>query len=138
MKRIALVLVGAALVLPAQDHSAFDAAMKSADTALKALNKLEVKTGPEAVRAAERLAGVYEEMIGFWRQRGRENAVKFSVDGKAAALSLMEAAYAGHQQEAAAALKSLGATCRGCHEAYRVKRPDGSSTFVELWREPKK
>lgn len=138
MKRFALLVVGAVGLLTGQDHQAFDAAMKSADTAMKAINKLEVKTGPEAVRHAERLAGIYEEMIGFWRHRGKENAVKFSAHGKAAALALMGAAYAGNQQEVAGALKALGATCRGCHQAYRVKRADGSSTFPELWREGKK
>ena len=138
MKRIVVLVVTLAGLLPAQDHKGFDAAMKSADTSIKALNKMEAKTGPEAVSTAERLAGLYEEMIGFWRQRGKADAVKFSVDGKAAALALMEAAYAGNGQDAAAALKSLGATCRGCHQAYRVKRPDGTSTFPELWREPKK
>lgn len=138
MKRFAVVLVGVVGLLNAQDHQAFDAAMKSADTAMKAINKLEAKTGPEAVRQAERLAGMYEEMIGFWRHRGKENAVKFSIEGKAAALALMGAAYAGNQAEAAGALKALGATCRGCHQAYRVKRADGSSTFPEMWREAKK
>lgn len=132
---MALALAG---LLPAQDHRGFESAMKSADTSIKALNKMEAKTGPEAVRTAESLAGVYEEMIGFWRQRGKADAVKFSVDGKAAALALMEAAYAGNRPDAAGALKALGATCRGCHQAYRVKRPDGSSTFTELWREAKK
>jgi cytochrome c556 len=136
MNRIAVAGILSALLLAAQDHAAFDSVMKSADSAIKALNKLETKTGLEAVRHAERLASVYESMISFWRQRHRPDAVKYSIEGKAAALALMSAAHAGNAQEAAASLKSLGATCRGCHQTYRIKRPDGTSTFPDLWREP--
>ena len=52
--------------------------MKAAGASLGVLRKLEKKTGPEAVANAEKLGGIYENMIGFWRQRNAEDAVKLS------------------------------------------------------------
>ncbi len=75
--------------------------------------------------AAERLGGVYENLIGFWRRRNAADAVKWSAQGKAAALALANAANAGNAESAAAAFKNLGATCQSCHDAYRVKNAGG-------------
>jgi cytochrome c553 len=100
--------------------------MKTADKYSGALRKMERKTGPEAVRAAEELGGVYEEMIGFWRQRPAANAVKISEEGKAAAVILASAAKAGDAAKADEAFQTLGRTCRSCHDAFREKAADGT------------
>lgn len=67
MERIAVAGILSALLLPAQEHAAFDSAIKSDNSAIKPLNKLDTKMGLKAVRHAERLASVYKWMISFWR-----------------------------------------------------------------------
>lgn len=138
MKKIVIAVLMSAAGVWAQDHAQFDAWMKSIDTTMKTLQKMEPKTGPQVVSAGERFGAIYEQMIHFWKERGLGDAVKISMDGKAAANQLATAAYAGNAQEAAAAFKAFGATCRACHTKYRVKRPDGSSTFPPLYQERKR
>jgi cytochrome c556 len=124
--RIALpILAVFALSAAAEEIPQLTMWMKTAGAALGALSKAEKKTGPQAVAGAERLGAVYENMIPFWRGRNAANAVKWSEEGKAAAVELASAANAGKEEEAAAALKTLSGTCHNCHEAYREKLPDG-------------
>ena len=127
---LALIL-GTASAAPAQEAE-FRASMKTLAASMGALNKMESKTTPEAVRTAERMAGIYEEMIGFWRQRDAKDAVKLSVDGKAAAVAMASAAHAGDAAKAGEAFKSLSTTCKPCHEAYREKRADGTYAFKPI------
>jgi cytochrome c556 len=133
MKLAALLalILGTAVVLPAQEAE-FRTSMKTLAASMGALNKLESKATPEAVRTAERMAGIYEEMIGFWRQRDAPDAVKLSVEGKAAAVTMASAAHAGDVAKAGEAFKSLSTTCKPCHEAYREKRADGSYAFKPI------
>jgi len=100
--------------------------MKAAGQSASVLAKLEKKTGKAAVAPAERLGAIYENMINFWRQRNAADAVKFSTDGKAAALELSSAARAGDETGAASALRELTATCKQCHDAHREKIADAS------------
>jgi cytochrome c556 len=99
--------------------------MESADRTVVALEKVETKTGAQAVTAAERLGGIYEDMIGFWRQRNASDAVKWSVAGKAASVQMAAAAYAGDSAQAAESFKTIAGTCTACHEKYREQLPSG-------------
>ena len=114
----------AALTVGAQDAD-FTKWMKATGQAAGAMGKLEKKTGPEAVKHAETIGGVYENMIGFWRQRNAPDAVKLSEEGKAAAVILASAAHGGDEEKAAEAWKQVGATCRPCHDAHREKNAEG-------------
>lgn len=136
MRKRCLAIVPAVLVCvsfaAAEQYPEFTAWMKAAGRTADALTKAENKTGPQVVRAAERLASVYDEMIGFWRQQDPDDAadaVKWSEQGKAAALELANAANAGNAERAAAAWKRLDGTCTACHEAHRVQAPDGTYRF---------
>ncbi len=122
----AVILTSFCLALPQQRDAQFETWMKTTGKAADALSKLEPKTGKEVVGSAERIAGVYEEMIGYWRQREAKDAVKWSEQGKAAAVQLASAAHAGDSETAAAAYKTLGGTCRPCHTQYREKLADGT------------
>jgi cytochrome c556 len=120
--RIALFsLTASAAILMAQDEATFQTWMKSVGTAQGALRKMEKKTGPDAVAHAEKIGSVYENQIAFWRQRNAEDAVKASMDGKAAAADLASAANAGDAEKASQALSKLNGTCKSCHEAHREK-----------------
>ena len=124
MKLITLAFVFC-LAAVAQDNPEFTGWMKSTKAAMDALSKNEKKTGPEATASAEKLASVYEHMIAFWRQKEAADAVKVSEEGKAAAAMLMSAANANDSEKAMAALKTIGGTCKPCHEAHREKSEDG-------------
>lgn len=119
------VLLVSVLALPGQENGELEAWMKATGASLGVLRKLEKKTGPEAVTQAEKIGGIYENMIGFWRQRNSEDAVKLSTEGKAAAVELASAAHADDADKAAAAFARLGGTCKGCHDAHREKTPEG-------------
>lgn len=125
MKKLALgLLLLGGVTAHAQDEQMvlwMKATGKAADT----LRKMEKKTGEAAVENAELMGGVYERMIGFWRQRGAADAVKLSEEGKAAAVVLASAAHSGDEAKAAEALKTLGGTCKPCHEAHRERIAEG-------------
>ena len=128
----------AALWLAFQEHAEFTQWMKAADRASKTLQKPDTRTGPEAVRSAETLGGVYEDMIAFWRRNNAPDAVKWSEQGKAAAVELAAAAHAGDSPRAAEAWKALDATCGACHDAYRLELPDGRYAIRWTGRRQKK
>jgi cytochrome c556 len=119
------VLLVSVLALPGQENGELEAWMKATGASLGVLRKLEKKTGPESVAQAEKIGGIYENMIGFWRQRNAEDAVKLSADGKAAAVELASAANADDADKAVAAFNRLGGTCKACHDAHREKTADG-------------
>ena len=113
-----------AVTLSAQDDE-FATGMKATKAAMDELQKMEKKTGPKAVAAGEKLGSIYENMIPFWRQRNAADAVKFSEEGKSAAVMFASAASADDAEKAGAALKTLGGTCKSCHDAQREKTPEG-------------
>jgi cytochrome c556 len=112
--------------LRAQEAETFSDWMKAKNVAASALIKMPEKTGPEAIRHAETIAVIFENMIPFWRQHGAADAMKWSEQGKAAAVQLASAAYGGNLEQAAAAFKVVGGTCRPCHAAYRLRLQDGT------------
>ena len=120
-KLIPLLLLGGCLALVAEEDTELADWMKASKTSVDNLQKMEQKTGEKAARSAERLGVVYENMIGFWRQRNVNDAVKWSEQGKATALGMATAAYSGDQEKVAAGLKELGSTCKQCHDAHREK-----------------
>ncbi len=124
MRILSLVLLCCAIAA-AEEYPQFVAMMKMTNAATDALRKMDQKTGPQAMRAAERIGTIYEEMIPFWRQRNATAAVKLSVEGKAAAAELANAAFAGDAAKADAAFNAIMATCKSCHETRREKTSDG-------------
>ncbi len=118
---IALALLSSVEFCAAQQDDEMVQWMKTAAQMSDRLRKSEKKTGTEVASAAERLGGIYENMIHFWRQRGADDAVKLSMQGKATAAVLANAAHEGDEAKAAEALKSLIATCKPCHDAHRER-----------------
>ena len=114
-----------AIALVAQDNGPIEDWMKSTNQSVQALRKMEKKTGPEVVDHAEKIGAAYENMIGFWRQRNADDAVKISEAGKAAAAELASAAKADNAEGAAAAFAKVGSSCMPCHAAHRERTPEG-------------
>ena len=125
ISRLIPLIFLAGLTAVAEEYPEFITWMKATGTASDDLKKMEQKTGEQAMRRAERIAGAYENMIGFWRQRNAADAVKMSEEGKAAALQLATAAYAGDADKAKVALEAVNGSCKGCHDAHREKIGEG-------------
>lgn len=122
---IPMMLCVCATATVAQEYPQFVQSMKSTKAAMDVLAKAEKRTGQQTVRAAERLSGIYEEMIPFWRARKAADAVKISEEGKAAAIELANAANADDADRANDAFKKFSGTCKSCHDAHREKLDDG-------------
>lgn len=121
LSRVALLALVSGFAVTAQDDLKFEEWMKSVGSSNGALRKMEKKTGPEVAANAEKIAAAYDNMIGFWRQRNAEDAVKLSEEGKVFAAELASAAHAGDEAKAAEAFKKVGGTCKPCHDAHREK-----------------
>jgi cytochrome c556 len=123
LNNFAAFLLFGASAISAQQNAEMTEWMKATAQASDKLRKAEKKTGSDVVSQAERLGGIYEEMIGFWRQQGTgaEDAVKLSVVGKAAAVALASAANRNDEAAAASAIRSLTGTCKSCHDTHREK-----------------
>lgn len=128
MRAAALVLFAGAAWAQTAEYSEW---MKTADAATRP------ETG-EAIARAERLGAVYEKMIGYWRQRRAPDAVKWSEQGKAAAVQMAAAAYAGDAEKAETAFQAVRSTCQPCHDAYRVKLANGKYRIRGEIDEPEK
>ena len=124
-KPILILSLAAGVTVVAEENPEFVTWMKTTKTATDDLKKMEQKTGEQAARRAERIGTVYESMINFWRQRNAADAVKMSEEGKAAALQLATAAYAGDADKAKVALEAVNGSCKGCHDAHREKIGEG-------------
>jgi hypothetical protein len=115
LTRLGLLAVAAAgMTLLAQEDAEFVDWMKQCNTANGVLRKLEQKTTPEAVGNSERIAGIYEKMIGFWRQKNAADAVKWSEEGKAAALQLRTRPRLHSESLAAPARAAMMRTGKSC------------------------
>lgn len=135
MKALTIVLFALLLGLPsviAEQYRDFTAGMKACHESYHALADMPNKTGREAIHHAERMASIYEDMIGFWRQRNAA-AAKWAEQGKAALVVLAAAAYSGDSAKADEAFATVGQTCKECHDARRVKLPDGHYEFKHQW-----
>ena len=126
LNRMFLLAAVAACGAFAQDEAAFQKEMKSVDQHNGVLRKLAQKTGDEAATNAEQIAKLYGSMKEFWTKRSVDDAVKWSDEGKAAAVELASAAKSGEAAKAETAFKALSGTCRSCHTAHREKLPDGT------------
>lgn len=120
------VLALVAVAAWAEKSSGLTEGMKDADEAAKALQASDARPGRDTVRQAETLGGMYEDMIAFWRARRAPDAVKWSEQGKAAAVQLAAAASAGDAAKSSAAFNRLSETCGACHQVYAKTLPDGS------------
>jgi len=127
MKAITGILAGLLILAPAmvaEENTQLTTWMKACGQSFGGLMKMETKTGKEAIHYAERMGGIYEEMIGFWRQRNA-GAAKYAEEGKAALGILAAAAYSGDAAKASEAAATLGTTCKNCHTERRIKLENG-------------
>lgn len=129
MRRLLLLplsLCLAACLLSAQDEAEVSKSMKTIGKSMGALRSMESKTSPEAVENAEKIVAAFHATHTYWNKKEVSDAMKWNEESTAAAEQLLAAMKAGEQEKAAAAYKTLGGSCRGCHDAHREKLADGS------------
>jgi len=130
MKLMIALLLGScytfALVFPLQDEKEFEGWMKTTSTSVSSLRKnIEGKMNDGAVQDAEKLAGIFKDVEGFWQARKIEDAVKWSQQSQTAANEIAAAAKGGDFDKAGVSMKSLMSNCASCHMAHREKLAEG-------------
>ena len=114
------ILAFGAFGMLADDHSDYQAMMKAAAGANGAANGAVAGGDVAAVAAkAKDAAAAFDQMTAFWKAKGKDDAVKFSMSASEA---LKAAASATSIDDQKAALAKVRPTCGGCHMVYR----DGS------------
>ena len=130
MKRIlpfVVCLVCLTAVAWAQDESDYQKWMKTVGPTVASLNKnLAAKSGDAAAADAKTLAGIFDQVHGYWQKKSVDDAVKFAADAQSGFKQVGDLAAAGKFDEASAAVKTTQANCAGCHMAHREKEADGS------------
>ena len=106
-----------------------DKAMKLAQPAMGAANKaLQAKNTEEAARQLAIVKQVIVDTQPFWVVHKKDDAIKANKDtiAKIEATEKLISGPSADPVAAAASLKELGASCRTCHEVYRVRDADNN------------
>jgi cytochrome c556 len=104
--------------LMAQDElTQYQTWMKSAAGARGAAMKgVQAKDVAATAASAKTAADAFDSMAGFWKNKGKSDAVTFAETARDAAKAAAAATTPEDQQ---AALAKIGPTCMGCHAVYR-------------------
>jgi mono/diheme cytochrome c family protein len=115
-----LAALGLAFSLYAQSEADYAGWMKDLGATRGKMQKaIAAKQGPEAAAEAEKLAGIYKNMIAFWEGRKADDAVELSKKGHTALTELAAAAKAGDEAKVTSSMQAFGSTCSACHMAHR-------------------
>lgn len=119
----AIVLLGflgfSAVMLSAQDQdeAKYSEWMRSTQQEIGAIKGAITANDDAKVKAeSDKLAGIFEDVAGFWKAKGKEDAVKLADTTRDAAKAVNAASGAEAQN---AALQQVMQTCRPCHTVYR-------------------
>ena len=112
----------------ALDEKAFQKLMKEVgDTSKRFKKNQDEKNSAQMTKDAARLAEIYQQTAGFWKNRKVEDAEKWSNESAAAAKAAGSAAKAEDWDKVKTHIQSLQKNCKSCHDAHREKLDDGSS-----------
>ena len=119
--RKAIVLLGlfgfSAALLSAQDEAKYSEWMKATPPQIGAIKSaITAKDDAKVKEEADKLAGIYEQVAGFWKEKGKDDAAKLADATRDAAKAVSAASGAEAQT---AALAQVQQTCRPCHSVYR-------------------
>jgi cytochrome c556 len=110
------------------DDKGFEKLMKEVGKAQKGFKKnQDEKNSAAMVKETTRLAEIYTELAGFWKDRKVTDATKWSEESATSATAAASAAKAGEWDKVQTHVQSLMKNCKNCHEAHREKLDDGSS-----------
>lgn len=115
-----LAALGLAFTLYAQSDADYAGWMKELGGSRPKMQKaIAAKQGPEIAAEAEKVAGIYKNMVTFWEGRKAADAVELSKTGHTAAMELVAAAKAGDEAKIASSVQAINGTCGACHKTHR-------------------
>ena len=102
--------------------------MKDINTAGQNLKKnIEAKNAAASVADAAAMKAAFAEVETFWTRKKVEGAIASAKVARRAAADAEAAARNSDLAGLAAAYKTVGGTCKTCHDAHRIKQADGTS-----------
>ncbi|HWD97851.1 MAG TPA: hypothetical protein VG345_02390 [Bryobacteraceae bacterium] len=116
--RKAIILFGfCAAVLSAQDEAKYSEWMKSTPQEIGAIKSAIAARDDSKVKAeSDKLAGIYEQVASFWKEKGKDDAAKLADATRDAAKAVSAAS---GEEAQTAALQQVQQTCKPCHSVYR-------------------
>ena len=133
---LAVVLVWSGLLLKAQQKvttpEELDKAMKRVNPAMQSVNKAVKSSAYDDARKELAVAKqALTDASAFWALHKKEDAQKFSADtlARLEAFDKVLAAPTVDAEAAMAAARDLSASCRACHQVYRVPVEGGGYTL---------
>jgi hypothetical protein len=81
----------------------------------------QIRKSVDVEQNATAMAESMQEVGAFWKTRNSEIAMKACKESRDGALALAKAAKAGDDAGQKAAMKMIGAGCKGCHDTHREK-----------------
>ena len=119
-KRALLLLAGCTIfggLGSAQDPAAYSGWMKAVNPSVRAANAaIAAKDNAAVATEANKLAVVFDQVLGYWKSKGADDAIKLATTARDAAKTLAAATDSDAQT---ASLKTLQGTCGQCHSAHR-------------------
>jgi mono/diheme cytochrome c family protein len=121
-----IILAAASMAGSAQDDKAHNQAMKTSGKLMDSMRKnLEAKQMEAAAKDAKEMDALFAPVVKFWEAKNLPKAVEWSQGVQTAAKEIVTATGSGNTEAAAAGMKAMGGSCRGCHTQHREKLPDG-------------
>jgi len=100
-----------------QDEAKYSEWMKATQQEVVSIKgAIAAKDDAKVKAEADKLAGIYEQVASFWKEKGKDDAVKFAEATRASAKAVSDANGADAQT---AALTQVTQTCHACHVVYR-------------------
>ena len=128
MYRITIILIGAvvSVALATAADRPFQEIMKAAAGANNNVRKaMTDKDNAKITVEAMKLKAEFKAMEKYWTKAGKADAATWSKTASTGAANVVKALKKNDMAKADAAFKTVGGTCKTCHEAYREKGADG-------------
>jgi len=119
-------LVGVAQTGEISSETDYDAAMKEVGATFRALESdMEAREGEAVLAGTATLAGLFDQVQGFWESHNVPAAAAIATEAAEAARAIASALENQAFQEIAPARDALGGACQTCHTGYREQVDGG-------------
>lgn len=116
----------ALMLYAAADEAKYRENMKQIGPTCSGLGKKIAAKDESASADAKKLAGWFEEVHNFWKEKKAGDAMAFSITASDQFKLIARETASGNWDAAGESFKRATATCAGCHQAHREKAADGS------------
>ena len=124
-------LVGVAQIGEISSEADYDTAMKEVGVTFRALSAdMEAREGEAVLAGTATLAGLFDQVQGFWESHNVPAAAAIATEAAEAARAIASALENQAFQDIAPARDTLQGTCQACHTEYR-EEVDGSGYRIK-------